>query len=42
MAGDANQRDTEEAAGYKYFPSAETIWVTAIHLRNPGCPKIQN
>jgi len=38
MAGDANQRDTEEAAATSTSPLGETIWVTAIHLRNPGCP----
>jgi hypothetical protein len=36
MPGDANQRDTEEAAATSTSPLGETIWVTAIHLRNPG------
>jgi len=38
VAGDANQRDTGEAAGYRHFSSGETTWVRAIYLRNPGCP----
>src|ERR1700728_4924206 len=38
MPGDANQRDTEEAAATSTSPPGETIRVTAIHLRNPGCP----
>jgi len=33
MPGDANQRDTEEAAATSTSPPGETIWVTAIHLR---------
>src|SRR5580692_11404207 len=38
MPGDANQRHIEEAAATSTSSLVETIWVTAIHLRNPGCP----